>query len=76
MLQEEDKELMRQGFDTQLSEEEIERLYSFAEKSAMEELAGVDIEELKRRERLFPVYKPAAKHRRARRSHQGGGLLP
>lgn len=32
MLPEEDKEMMRQGFDTQLSEEEIERLYSFAEK--------------------------------------------
>ena len=50
MLPEEDKEMMRQGFDTQLSEEEIERLYSFAEKNSMEELAGVDIEELKRRE--------------------------
>lgn len=61
MLPEEDKEMMRQGFDTQLSEEEIERLYSFAEKNAMEELAGVDIEELKRRERLFPIYKPDVK---------------
>ena len=61
MLPEEDKEMMRQGFDTQLSEEEIERLYSFAEKNAMEELAGVDIEELKRRERLFPIYKPDMK---------------
>lgn len=40
--------MMRQGFDTQLSEEEIKCLYSFAEKNAMEELVGVELEELKR----------------------------
>ena len=40
MLPEEDKEIMRQGFDTQLSEKEIERLYSFTERNAMEEFAG------------------------------------
>lgn len=61
MLSEEDKEMVRQGIDTQLSEEELERLCSFAEKKAMEKLSGVDIEEFERKERLFPIYKPDRK---------------
>lgn len=61
MLPEEDKEMMRQGFDTQLSNTELERLYDFVAKNAVEELSVVDTEELRRREGLFPIYKPDEK---------------